>query len=445
MGLSASVVWEVRPSSGSDNNGGGFDNSVGSPGTDYSQQNSAQIVYSDLVIGATNTQLTSAGNPFGSADVGNIIQVTGGSGFTTGFYTVTSVSGTTATMDRAVGTANSTGGTGNLGGALASLGKLFTSSSGTTIPVQGNVVWITGTLTITSTINVTKASSGNFERIVIEGYSSSRGDGGKATITTATNSTVIFTLGGLGIELRNLSLTTTAGTKAAGIIANSSSGNNAGEQITIRDCTINGFTIGIDDYNGGYLFPLVIHNTTIENCSSQGVYIGNVCVMIGCYIYNNTSDGVALVSFGQLVAINCVSSSNGGCGFNDQGTDDNRTVILKQCVIYNNTSDGVKLNQNANVQSLVSINGIYYNNGGYGINGPGVETAAAPFTQLLQLNNAFGANSSGARNTGVPSDTSDISLSANPFNNAGSGDFSLNSTAGGGAACNGAGWQSPII
>ena len=41
-GVASTGVWEVRPGVGSDSNGGGFDPSVASPGTDYSQQNSAQ-------------------------------------------------------------------------------------------------------------------------------------------------------------------------------------------------------------------------------------------------------------------------------------------------------------------------------------------------------------------------------------------------------------------
>ena len=40
MALSASTVWEVRPATGSDNNGGGF--VTGASGTDYSQQGTAQ-------------------------------------------------------------------------------------------------------------------------------------------------------------------------------------------------------------------------------------------------------------------------------------------------------------------------------------------------------------------------------------------------------------------
>jgi len=52
--------------------------------------------------------------------------------------------------------------------------------------------------------------------------------------------------------------------------------------------------------------------------------------------------------------------------------------------------------------------------------------------------NAFGAN--GGNYSSWNGSFGDVSLTANPFTSAGTGDYSLNSTAGGGAACKGAGF-----
>jgi hypothetical protein len=88
MSLSSGVQWDVR-TGGSDSNGGGFDPTVSSPGTDYSQQNSPQVAFTDLVIGATTTHLTSALNPFTSLHVGNLVNIPSGlTGFTAGIYEV---------------------------------------------------------------------------------------------------------------------------------------------------------------------------------------------------------------------------------------------------------------------------------------------------------------------------------------------------------------------
>src|SRR3990167_6148561 len=115
--ISAAVVWEVRTTGASTTAGCGF--LTGASGTDRSQQDAAQTTFTDLVIGVTTTELTSAGNPFGATDVGNTINITSGTGFTVGYYQVVSVSVVNATMDRSVGTGGSTGGNGILGGACS--------------------------------------------------------------------------------------------------------------------------------------------------------------------------------------------------------------------------------------------------------------------------------------------------------------------------------------
>ena len=75
---------------------------------DYSQQAAAQFSYTDLAIQSTNTELQSSGHPFGIQQVGNLVYATSGSGFTVGWYCIQSITGgTTAVMDRAVGTASS--------------------------------------------------------------------------------------------------------------------------------------------------------------------------------------------------------------------------------------------------------------------------------------------------------------------------------------------------
>src|SRR6202041_1034152 len=94
MALTAYCVWEVRPGSGSDTNGGGFDNSVTSPGTDYSQQNSAQVTLNGTTVTAHAAGVTSTiiltGYTVATGDVGNVVPISGGTGFTAGWYTIVS-------------------------------------------------------------------------------------------------------------------------------------------------------------------------------------------------------------------------------------------------------------------------------------------------------------------------------------------------------------------
>ena len=75
---------------------------------------------------------------------------------------------------------------------------------------------------------------------------------------------------------------------------------------------------------------------------------------------------------------------------------------------------------------------------------------AASFTAALRTGfhgsigyNFFGSNTSGARNN-APTDATDVALTANPFTDPSNNDFSLNSTAGGGAAAKGLGYPSGV-
>src|SRR5580698_8835266 len=103
MALPSTSVWEVRPTNGSNTNGGGFD-STGT-GTDFSQQNSKNTSGNNIsttdAVAAGSTTITSATAAFNSTITGNIIYLQGGSGsLSAGWYRATYVSATSITVDR---------------------------------------------------------------------------------------------------------------------------------------------------------------------------------------------------------------------------------------------------------------------------------------------------------------------------------------------------------
>src|SRR4051812_5831049 len=103
MAISAATVWECR-TSGSDSNGGGF--VFGATGTDLSQSDSVSYSFSDLASSnGTNAspQVTSVSHNFVAADVGNLMQITAGTNWTTGFFQIVSVAANAATLDKACG------------------------------------------------------------------------------------------------------------------------------------------------------------------------------------------------------------------------------------------------------------------------------------------------------------------------------------------------------
>lgn len=429
MALSANTTWEIRPTVGSDANGGGF--VTGASGVDYSQQNSAQFSGTDLVVDlTTNTIVTSASHTFVANDVGNLINVSAGVTWTTGVYQIVSVSTGAATLDRSPAAVGVTGGTWAEGGALTT----FTPISA--VYASGNSVFIknTGSLTITSTI-------GTFTNAInIIGYGSTRGDGIRATITTATNSIAIFTTGGgITFELSNLILSNSAGTRAAVITT-----ANAFYEFrpSLKNCLINGCTTLMDQGFAVNVNPMILIDTEIKNCTGDGVNQSNgfTLYMFGCYIHDNVNDGLKLLSQTIKATIEgTVIANNGlyGLEITNSGNPTNN-LFIHNCCFVSNVSDGLRVNSSQIISNFMMWNTIFSSNGGYGINYLG-------FTpDLTEIRNcAFYNNTSGAKN-GI-STQGDVTLTGDPFMNAAAGDFSLNNTSGAGSACKGAGFESPIL
>src|SRR3954451_13297180 len=95
MAISAGTVWEVR-TGGSDSNGGLFTSGQAGAGTDYSQQDAAQLSLTDVVTDGTTT-VTSAVGGFTAAMIGNGINIAG-----TCYMIATRSSTNTITVDRVI-------------------------------------------------------------------------------------------------------------------------------------------------------------------------------------------------------------------------------------------------------------------------------------------------------------------------------------------------------
>lgn len=441
MALSSNLVWEVRPTAGSDNNGGGF--GPGGGGTDWSQQNSPQYAITTATTAAANAIILSA---LAATDmVGNVCQIISGTNFITGFYKIISISaGVSFTLDRTCTSAAGASGVINIGGALATIAAAVAPA------VSNNIIYIkaTGTYTVTTSLVLTGANSVTGTPFSFIGYTTTRGDNGQVTWTTATNSIdlVQFNSSAYGYLFQNIKFTNTAGTRADGLSAKSSNAYG----IQVDNCVFDGCQIGIDG-NFASIFEfasLLVTNTEIKNSVSHGVFNSGETHIHGCYIHANGGDGIrisnsaATVNSGTLTVENSIIKSNTGLGINNISTQipnvvGYRYAIIKSCAIINNTSDGIAFGTGGNsVTGLLLWNCIIDNNGGFGINFQTSQSAG--FSDVR--NNAFKSNTSGNRSNFAFGSASDVTLTAECFTNRGSADFSLNSTAGGGAACKGAGY-----
>lgn len=405
MALPATLVWEVRPTNGTANAGGGF--KAGGSGTDFSQQNAVQVAYTDLVIDAvTNTNVTSAAFPFGATHVDNLVAITGGTGFTVGIFHVVSVAGAVATLDRAVGTLSSTGGIGNLGGARSGTNVGTTTLAASL--VAGNKVWIKNEAW-NEAVNFTVAGTAG-SPIVIEGYNVTRGD--KPTgATRPTNDRAAaaghaFTFSGNGYFLYYL-IAKSAGANGFNL------GNSTVGLISCRS-TANGGN-GVESSVGiGRLLAC-----EIDANSTVGFYVSGSngqTTLYGCYVHDNTSQGIRVDSPTTVIIECCIIEANALHGLSALGAS---TYVFHgaSVTIDGNTgvaTDGVSLL--SPFGGAFFVNNCFTNNGRYGA------SATDGLANLFDYNNYFG-NVTAARNN-VPTGPNDRALDPQFTNRAG-GDFSI--------------------
>jgi hypothetical protein len=419
--IASGTIWEVRPTLGSDTNGGGW--VPGSSGTDYSQQSSAQYALTNGVANGTTT----VGTASASADmVGNIAYIAGGTGSISGnwYQIISQITGVSITVDRSTGLTTGTGVTINVGGAWATLTPWPTAAQ------AGNTTWVkaTGTYGLSSHLNLSISGGGTAQLTLISGYTSTRGDGGKVTIncTTTLTGSACINVNTPGLAFANFAVS--ANSNLARGIQISTTGT------AVYNVTATGFTdsFAFLSSNNAVLFV----NCSATSCTCPGFFQTGNTWFFDCYAAS-CQGGFVLNSGGSSVLLRCTSANNtGNTGYHGFSVQGNQTqVSMINCVAYNNGGDGFHISAAQQTAYLVQ-NCISYGNAAFGFN-----YTTSPTGVLYGFNyNAYGSNTSGNLNV-VPAGPNDVTLTANPFNAPVTGDFSLNSTSGGGAACRGAGFQ----
>jgi len=187
-----------------------------------------------------------------------------------------------------------------------------------------------------------------------------------------------------------------------------------------------GIVAGCDITSGGGIGVSITHrsnfsilNNKIHGCSGDGIsylptFSYGACAIIGNAVYENGGDGIE-VGAGQTLfrchIANNVCDSNTGNGILFSGTlvDSNHASV---------------------------INNILTSNGAYGISFS--SSAGGDWTAWCDYN-AFRANTSGETNN-LTKGPHSVTLTADPYTDAGADDYTLNTTIGGGAACRNAGF-----
>jgi hypothetical protein len=416
VAIAATTVWEVR-SGGSDQNGGGYS----SGGTDWSQQDAAQYSVTDAVTNGTTT-ITSATANFGTDVVGNVLYIQGGTGsITAGWYQITSwTNATTIVVDRSTGLTTGTGATLKIGGALASPGMACGASGGASgaTAAAGNDIWIkSGTYTITSTSNnvsggrftVPSNSSGNTGQI--RGYQTTRGDLGTKPIIKADGVITTFTIctGAVWCVIDNIEFDGNSRSGSTGVAL------GANEARCLR-CTFKNFTTAGITGTGTSLAEACYATT---NSGPAFAIPARYCVA-----YANTATPFTGAGSGVGVSF-CISWGNTGASTDGFTLAGSNACRLSHCVAYGNGRDGFRFPGTLNDWATNCV--------AYGNTGSGFNTTSAQSLGLLQTC-AAGGNGTNFNASVTSLAENSITLTADPFTNAAGGDFSLNSTAGGGAA-----------
>ena len=286
---------------------------------------------------------------------------------------------------------------------------------------------------ITAGISMTAT---NNDGITIQGYTTTPGDGGRATIDGGTSgaSFVLFTCtaklliadlifqnngatgsaSGITVGINSQGAVLVERCKVANVRGNGIHGNTG--QLQLHDCEVTGAnqsnSVNLAGIATNSSYTMVINRCTISSntgSNTDGVRVATSysVVIIDSTIANNGKDGVYQVGGGQL--------------------------FMKGCRVHGNTGDGVELAATGANLTHWYENCLFTNNGGYGVTSP----TARP--NIRFRNCGFYSNASGEVHANIYNRVGSVTLTGSPYNDAANGDFGLNSTAGAGAACRGAG------
>lgn len=422
MAMLADVTWEIQ-TGGNDLNGGGFVASAA--GTNYSLNAGKNVATgtddstTDVVTNGTTT-ITSATANFGATScLGNVIYLQGGTGAVAAarYRIVTRTNATTVVLDRSTGLTAGTGVTMNIGGALLSPAYAFHATQ--VVPVAGNKFYIkAGTYSITTaSTNVVAGCITSSTQFYIKGYQTTREDLGTPPVLQASGISA-FTI---------INLSNTVGSIVKNITCDGA-GLTTSRAFLLTGATYAYYCKAINCTNAGFQSNSL--NTyfvfcSATGCSAQPAFVA--CNAYGCVAFSNTITGFGPSVAGRAYHQNCISYANSGASSDGYDLQSNVNG-LTNCVAYNNGRHGFRM---ANGQVYV-LNCIAEGH-----------TAGFGFTHVtneqgLILQSCAGFNNnSGNVSLGTGSFNSSnnfVTGSASFFTAPGSGDFSLNSTSGGGAA-----------
>lgn len=360
-----------------------------------------------------------------ASDIGNVLNVTGGTNFNVGRYLITGVTalGNIWTIiGGTIASGGATGMTGNMGGGLLTIANGLSSvgAAGQTIYVQS------GTYNISTGLSTPTTGGGTSQTRVI-GYVTNHStvpvDGSKPIISTGSNAITAFTMTASGWQLNNFIVTSAANGVTGLSLSLYSSTNNS---------KFSGFATGISST----IASSIVSNCEVTAATTVGITTsgGNV---IGCWVHDMTCPGITTAggSINYNLITNCTGALSDGIACSSQGS-----VVLGNTV-YGCGRDGLRLSSTYGVVCCMVMNNIFANNGGYGAEAT-VSTVLYPTSGSFNYNSYYSNALGNTNNIGIGPNT--VFPSTSPFTNPSGNDFSLNAIVTGGYELRNAGFPSTM-
>lgn len=412
---------------------------------DYTQ-NGASITFTSGIISPSSTPgSTIEGTDFQLSMVGNCLVIPSGiTNATPGIYMIVSVTkSTSAVLDRNWNTDVVSSGTIYAGGSLAS--PAFALSK---MVAGANIFVKSGTYTISSISSNVAGGRLNFNvsgnsvgtPIRLRGYNALRGDldgvmdsTSRPLLQVAVSgvtaiSVVTFNYGNPYISLENVNID---GQNKSGIIGLQGTGYaNFAVRCKVINCGASNSKHAVQlQQNFGLLFS-EIANCTTGNFASLSISEG---FAYGCVIHDGVGKGIDVSGQGS-VSYCIVYNQSGTVGYGI-GVDGSQTALIEHCACFNNSMDNFAIltaNTGMRIIDCISVGA-----GGFGFNGNSNGSGLTMFHCADYGSTSGGFNT--ASNSVPAINEKFLTLTGNPFTNASAGDFSLNATAGAGAALRAAG------
>lgn len=289
-------------------------------------------------------------------------------------------------VDGALGNDTNAGTSEGAGNAWATIDKAMNTVTGT------DVVHVKASATYgeTATIDTAGSQAGG---IRFEGYTSTPGDGGQATID------------GASTRANCLATTLASNTNTYYVFKNFIFTGATGDGVSLGNCRSVAFKNCIAHSNGGEGFLCNNSACTFFLCTAYsngnaateyGFHVGVSGALVACQAYSNYSGGILAAGVAHIAVLAYNNGQSGTSGYNIRDSGATSVVVANCTIDGNSVNNQTGIDLNGSVRSLVCVNNIIY--GCDGTSGVGMSWGAAIGQLAVSENNLVNGNTTNYSN-----------------------------------------------